>query len=92
MKTIHKQPIPSINSRVVLRLSTDAKFIHFDLQNRDMCVWVETPVIVKEYKTRTLAVFGTGFDVPDEAVHIGTLQDRGYVWHLYELPNKGDAA
>lgn len=34
----------------------------------------------------TYKVFGTGFGVPDEAVHVGTTLAGPFVWHVYRLP------
>jgi len=50
----------------------------------EICLWAEvpddTPVI-----TRTFRVIGTGWDVPDPGIYLGTVFDAPLVWHVYEV-------
>lgn len=39
---------------------------------------------------REFRVFGTGHEIPDDAVYIATLFQDPFVWHLYEM-EIGDA-
>ena len=52
-------------------------------------MWSE--VAGSEYgPARTFQVYGTGWDIPDGAIWIGTAPrtTNGYVWHLYEHPQE----
>jgi len=37
-----------------------------------------------EGDSRTFRIVGTGFEVRDGLVYIGTVQMDGFVWHVYE--------
>lgn len=60
-----------------------AKVVLFDMQNGKFHVWFEvnphSPTV-----ERRLHVVGTGHTVPRFAIHRGSLQHEGFVWHLYE--------
>ena len=43
-----------------------------------------------EYEFRYFTIVGTGHDFPeaDDYTYINTIQDRSFVWHIFELINK----
>ena len=57
---------------------------HFGMQHGTTTLWIEvTDALVA--KRRTFCIFGTGHEIPDGAVYVGTCMDREFVWHLYEV-------
>lgn len=41
----------------------------------------------EDHAVLRLGIVGTGFGrVPENGRYIGTVQDRGYVWHVYHVP------
>jgi len=51
--------------------------------------WTDTELAPESAAEGWYQVFGTGHDIPQDAYHIGTVQDivRGLVWHLYQVPD-----
>lgn len=51
-------------------------------------VWVEQWLPEKDEQFRTekvvFEIFGTGHHIPVGALHIGSVIDGGFVWHLYQ--------
>lgn len=91
MKTIFRYPIPLEvflgSGRVEIPMPKDAKILHLALQERAPhapSLWVELDEGDKN-ATRVFEIVGTGHTVPENGVYIGTWQQAGYVWHLYEI-------
>lgn len=59
-------------------------------QSGDPHIWLEA-LSMDTFKRRFLIV-GTGWDIPEQAKHVGSYQSVGgvFIWHVYEL--FGDAA
>ncbi|QUW18859.1 hypothetical protein [Agrococcus sp. Marseille-Q4369] len=59
---------------------------HVGMQAGLVTLWVEvdgSPVLGTE--ERTFMIVGTGHPIPDGTVYVGTTQDGGLVWHVYEV-------
>lgn len=83
MKTVLKFPIAITDCQIV-RMPQGAQIIHVGLDPTGRpCVWakVETTCPVIE---RALFVTGTGHEVPDGAVHLGSFNQESFVWHVWE--------
>ncbi len=62
-----------------------ARVVYVDLQAGQPNIWFECdPSADKE--TRRFRVFGTGHNIPSNALHRGTFQQPPLVWHVYEIP------
>lgn len=83
MKTIYKYRIDGVKH---LELPEGAKVIHAAMQNNSPHIWVEYPVFVDsdDFEERRFTCYGTGFEVPDSSIHIGSMIDEDFVWHIYE--------
>jgi hypothetical protein len=60
--------------------------IHFAIQQGQWRIWTRdlpADLSVTDYEVR---IYPTGGTPPDEAQHLGTLEDGGYVWHLFGRP------
>lgn len=100
-KVIYKYPLRVVDSQLVL-MPTGAKILSVQAQNGTLCMWAvvdEMPEnqsnVSVEY--RTFYIFGTGNSIPagmpthvvsDHKYFIGTVQMDGFVWHVFEVPNK----
>lgn len=54
-----------------------------DMQNFNLCVWTIEKSPETEPYTREVRVFGTGHEVPEGHVHMGSAQNGPYVWHIF---------
>lgn len=65
-------------------LSALAVPVHVGLQGDAPMVWVETETDDLTPVQWWFGCYGTGWDIPQEAKHMGTLVDpAGFVWHYY---------
>ena len=81
MRKIFKNQLTSYYEE--LELPKNLKVVHFEKQNEVPCMWYEFDTDAPLVAT-TIMVFGTGHIIEDDSFeHIGTIQDRGYVWHYY---------
>jgi hypothetical protein len=82
MKTIYKYKIEGTE---IISLPPNAKVIHAAMQNGAPHIWVEYPVNDSELESRTFMVCGTGFELEDDDIHLGSMIDGMFVWHIYEM-------
>lgn len=86
MKTIWKYKIPINDDIHEIRIPLNAKILKVDHQDNPQIIvmWAEVtdnaPRIIKHYR-----VFGTGHEIPNDSLWMGTCQIGKFVWHLYEL-------
>ena len=76
-----------MNASFQLTLPIGAKILDIQLQHDVPCIWVlhEKPDIMNCQELYNLQWFGTGWDIPDKASHIGTVHRNGFVWHLFRI-------
>ena len=84
MRTIHKYTIARTGmSQIPVRRG--AQLLDVQIQNDAMCIWAEVDTDA-DYEERAFLVFGTGWEMPMVTmVHIATVQDGPFVWHVYEV-------
>ena len=59
------------------------EFLSVQFQGDELCIWaVVEPE--NEKKKHRIRVVGTGHPLPEGCIYIGTVQDRPYVWHVFE--------
>ena len=70
----------------------ETKALHVGAQEREtVTIWVQTKVEHPNREgpkeRRTFRIYGTGFplDPDDIRSYVGSVQQDGYVWHVYEL-------
>lgn len=85
MKTIWKFPI-QINDRQVVPMPKGAEILTAQMQGTSLCLWAVVDTDYKHVlKPRLIEVVGTGNPIPDVSRHyIGSVQDRIFVWHVFE--------
>lgn len=57
------------------------------MQGNKLCFWAEIDEDhLHPFEQRSFSLFGTGWDlnVEDTAVYLATIQEDGFVWHVYE--------
>lgn len=82
---IYKYPlIANGRSFITLELPWDAVPLSFQMQNDIPTLWVEMKQTTANLVKRTFLCVGTGISFEGKWNYIGTTQDGGFVWHLYE--------
>lgn len=89
MKTIYKYKLNVIDKQII---KTPQYGIILSVQEQDdqLCLWVQVDTEAPEVE-RIIRVIGTGNHLPDNLCYIGTVQQKPYVWHIYEdfnVPSK----
>lgn len=49
----------------------------------EVCVWIDGDL--EDTSMRAFRVFGTGQEIPADAVHVGSWIELPFVWHVYEV-------
>ena len=88
VKRIYKYKSTSTAEEQKLQLPFDARILDVQIQNGRLCLWAIVDPS-KDNLMRTFRVFGTGWDLPyrfvNRYVHLKTVQDGGFVWHVFEV-------
>jgi hypothetical protein len=83
MKTVWKFSIDVNRTSVT---TAPPRLLHVGVQQPNRVeLWCEVDPNEPQTDWPTYKAFGTGFGVPDEAVHVGTTLDDPFVWHVYRL-------
>lgn len=83
MRRVYKYPVPDIGTVFTVHLPHDAKAVHFEVQDTNMCFWAVVDPSAKQ-EPREFTVFGTGWDIEPGWQYVASLQDAPYMWHLFE--------
>lgn len=84
MITIWKYPLVVKHGEQAIEMPKGAAIRCAQFQNGEIHLWAEVdsdvPIDVRKFET-----FGTGWGIePSPRKYIGTVQVRGFVWHIYE--------
>ena len=91
-KKIFKYPLePSPASTQPLDLPAGAEVLHVGEQYMGIQLWAKVDPNA-EPETRFFRIYGTGQTLPDDAVHLGTVQMNPFIWHVFELTKPTPAA
>lgn len=82
MTSIWKFKLSSSQQPQTLKIPSGGVILHSSRQEPDICLWVEVNEN-NEFINRDFLVIGTGWEVPQNSVYIGTVFDGSYVWHIY---------
>jgi hypothetical protein len=79
MKTIYKY-----NLSQPVHMPLGSTIVKVGIQNGQCCIWalVDTDAPVEE---RRFVVVGTGSEIDDNMVYVGTMFEEPFVWHVMEL-------
>lgn len=80
---IFKYPF-HIDDQFTVMLPPHNKVIHAGLDpSGTPCIWAEVDTSTPAAYLHPFFVRGTGHEVPENAKHIGSFVDGGFVWHIY---------
>ena len=84
-RAVWKYPLPLAPHTQTLRFpGASVAWVHVDMQDDTPTLWAEVDPDSEKARTATLTWFGTGHEIPGNALYVGTVQDGIFVWHLYE--------
>jgi len=78
-----KYKMPDPGETLAVHMPSGAAIVHVGMQRGGIMAWASTsegPLVVRRFET-----VGTGWDVREDAEYVGTVQDREYVWHVFEV-------
>lgn len=78
MRTVYKYPI-----RSAIEMPAKAKIIKVDTQGVEGMFWVEVDTDMP-ITTRYFDVLGTGWEVPEGLLYVGSYLQGMSIWHIYE--------
>lgn len=82
MKTIYKY-ILEFDKKQQIELPLDAEMLSVQLQNGQICLWAKVSTTLPKIK-RVIHIYGTGHHIEEDNLsYIGTVQDGGYVLHIF---------
>lgn len=72
--------------RQVLSIPENSLFVDAQMREGELCLWAIVGDDEKSKYSAVIRVFGTGQQVSPEGdlMHIATVQDGIYVWHVFE--------
>ncbi len=81
MRKIFKYPI-RLTPLQDIEIPEGAYFLDVQLQEKQICIWaiVDTE---REKEQHKIVIRGTGHDVQEDIDYLGTVQQDGYVWHIF---------
>lgn len=93
---IYKYPL-KITDEQSVDMPTGAKILSVQMQGKTLCLWASVNPENKQSK-RTICIVGTGNPFDEDrnvrlgtsegrgvgCVYLGTVQDQGFVWHVFE--------
>lgn len=82
-RTIHKYNLSATNGEITM--PKGAETIAVQEQNGSICLWAIVD-LNQPAEVRTFLTVGTGQRLPKSGLaHIGTVQEGGFVWHVFEV-------
>jgi len=76
--------LPLGRMSAAVSLPAGARIVHAGMQGTKLCIWsIVEPS--QETVLRQLVVVGTGREVRNDAIYIGTVMDGPYVWHVFDI-------
>ncbi len=84
MRTIHKFQL-EITDHQELYINHGSVILDAQMQNDKLCLWAivdnSAPKVSKFFR-----IYGTGGqDIDQEGAYVATVQEDGFVWHLFEV-------
>ena len=85
-RMVYKYEIRTETIEFHVRMPINAEIIFVDRQRKAPCMWVLADKTYTLTQEREFYILGTGWDIPSDAVYVGTWQEPEYglVWHLFE--------
>lgn len=82
---IFKYPLRLVDEQKIA-LPQRSQILTVQMQNEALCLWALVDPNLPLEK-RIIRVVGTGneFDDPEKCFYLGTVQERVFVWHVFEF-------
>ena len=80
---IFKYPLFLKESNIV-RMPLHSAVLSFQFQNDIPCIWVAVNDD-NVFRDRQFSIIGTGWEYSKNNIYLGTAQNNGFVWHLFEV-------
>ena len=85
MKAIWKFEL-ELQGDQLIHMPVDAEIISYQSQNGRIVIWIVVDIWQKMTEPRKFRLIGTGQPFEDfGGSYIGSAQNNGFVWHLYEI-------
>lgn len=85
MKTVWKFPVSRASiTRIDIPFDAKIALVGLDPATGGVAIWVQLEKTA-EKETRRFRVYGTGQDIEPDDRHVGSVIDRDFVWHVYEM-------
>lgn len=81
--TIHKFPLQLTDLQQVA-MPEGARVLTAQVQSSLICLWASVDPAAKQVN-RCFVIAGTGEPIDGSEQYIGTVQQGGYVWHVFEV-------
>lgn len=91
MNTVLKYPLPLyFGAKQTIVMPARSEILTFQMQGDIPTIWALVDPSEQEREERHMQIVGTGHKEvePEGSLYIGTVQDRGLVWHLFEQVNR----
>ena len=83
MNTIWKIPLEITDTQQIM-LPKGYELLPVDMQGFQLCMWIKLNPEAEKLPV-AIVVKGTGREVQDGLIHLGTVLTRdGFVWHVFE--------
>jgi hypothetical protein len=89
-RSVWKFEVPVDDQWHEISMPLPARVLHVDCQGGfgTVQVWAEVTPDGDDTDTRKMRAFGTGFEIPNGASHVGTGLAGPFVWHVYAEATK----
>lgn len=78
---ILKYPL-KMQEEQVIHVPAGRQFIACQIQGSCICLWVIVNPLIATTEVK-IRIVGTGCDFSGNVEHLGTVQDGGWVWHVF---------
>jgi hypothetical protein len=86
-RVVYKYEVPVDDEWHEIRTPGTATFLHVGNQGgHGVQLWAEVAKVNLGVAVRKVRVFGTGQNIPDGAIYVGTTMAGPFVWHVYAEP------
>lgn len=82
---IWKYEVPFLSRSHEVLLPQGAEPLTAGKQGSAYVMWVRVNLLANQLESRNFTWVGTGHEFPETWVHVGTIQDEPFVWHLMEV-------
>jgi hypothetical protein len=69
-----------------VRMPYGSTVVKVGIQNGQYCIWAIVDPFTSPVEHRRFVVVGTGHELDDNMVYVGTVFEDPFVWHIMELP------